>query len=99
MTKQRVALIKTPPHVVGLYHNPSVEKRVVEVRPGEVNWVDKAKGYYKGLIALVGVLLIAFNQLSGTLPDPIDRWVTVLIGIFTTLGVILRANEVWISEL
>ncbi len=99
MTKQRVALIKTPPHVVGLYHNSSVEKRVVEVRPGEVNWVDKAKGYYKGLIALVGVLLIAFTQLSGTLPDPIDRWVTVLIGIFTTLGVILRANEVWVNAL
>ena len=99
--KQRIALVTTPvPEAPSLYgRHALVEKRVLDTKEGSVTWVDKAKGYYKGLIALVGVLLIAVTELSGTLPDPVDQWVTILIGVFTTLGVILLANEVWVDAL
>lgn len=99
-TKQRIALVTSVPTAPTLYgRHAAVEKQVLAVKEGSVTWVDKAKGYYKGLIAIVGVLLIAATQLVGTLPPEVERGLTILISVLTTVGIILRANETWVDAL
>lgn len=99
--KQRIALVHTPvPDAPTLYgRHAAVEKQVLATKEGEVNLVDKGKAYYKGVIALVGALLVGVTQLSGVVPTEAEPWITVAISTLTTLGVILRANEVWVDDL
>lgn len=96
-TKRRVAVRTNP-----LAHNfltaaPGVT--VIEEKPGNVTRIDKAKGYYKGLIALVGSLLIAANQAAPLLPADAKGFVSGAIGFLTIAGVVLKANETWIEGL
>lgn len=99
MAKQLVVLPKPLAAVHTLQASDSRELEVKATKEGSVTWLDKAKGYYKALIALVGALLIGATQLSGAVPAEIEPWVTVAISAFTTLGVVLRANEVWVNAL
>ena len=101
MAKQLVVMPKLAldSNVHTLQGSPARELEVVKTKEGSVTWVDKAKGYYKALIALVGALLVGVTQLSGAVPAEAEAWVTVAISALTTLGVVLRANETWVNAL
>ncbi|AER47586.1 hypothetical protein DS6A_32 [Mycobacterium phage DS6A] len=84
----------------GLFGAGSTE--VVERRAGSVTPADKAKRYYKGLIALVGTLVIAAGEaaplFNGTLAGTAaQHWFTVIVAALTTAGVILKENEHWVN--
>jgi hypothetical protein len=98
-TKQRVALpdntsvhdTTTPPTAV-----------VLEQKPGPVTWLDKAKGYYKGLIATIGAVLVFLNELTpltSFLPEDAQHWVSVGVAVLTALFTTLKSNEVWLDDL
>lgn len=72
---------------------------VLESAPGNVTRLDKVKAYYKGLITLVGSLLIAANQALPILPADVKGWVSGAIGFATVALTFLKANETWIEGL
>ena len=83
--------------IAGRHAAPEAVVTVLDTKDGPVTWIDKAKAYYKGLIALLGAILTAITTL--TLPEPMESWVTVTITTITAILVILRANETWIDGL
>ena len=101
MAKQLVVMPKLAfdSNVHTLQGLPARELEVVKTKEGSVTWVDKAKGYYKALIALVGALLVGVTQMSGAVPAEAEPWVTVAIAVLTEVGVVLRANETWVNAL
>jgi hypothetical protein len=72
---------------------------VVAEKPGPVKALDKAKGYYKALIALVGSLLVAANQVLPVVPQDAKGWVSSAITVLTVASVALKANENWFDGL
>jgi hypothetical protein len=77
-------------------------RTVVAVKPGEINWRDQAKRYYKGGIAAVGALLIILTQLevfSGLLGEQGKTVFTVAVAVLTSISVFLKSNERWIEKL
>jgi hypothetical protein len=78
------------------------ERAIIAVKPGEINWRDKAKRFYKGGIAAVGALLIILTQLevfSGLLGEQGKTVFTVAVAILTSISVFLKSNERWIEKL
>lgn len=72
---------------------------VVDEKPGPVTRIDKAKAYYKGLIALIGSLLIGANQVLPIVPADAKGAVSTAIAFLTVVSVILKANENWVEDL
>lgn len=95
---RRIEVLKAP-NVQALAAGRHEYAKTVAVKDGDVTWVDKVKGYYKALIALVGAVLVGVTQLSGAVPAEAEPWVTVAISTLTVIGVILRANEQWVNDL
>lgn len=76
--------------------------KVVSAKTGPVGILDKAKGYYKGLIAAVGSILVIVNELTpllNFLPGQDKQYVTLVIGFLTTVAVFLKDNEHWVDDL
>lgn len=81
---------------------PSTPVKVVGEKVGALTFLDTAKGYYKGLIAAVGAILVIANELTPVfnfLPGQDKQYVTVAIGFLTTLAVFLKDNEHWVDDL
>lgn len=81
---------------------PGTPVKVVDEKVGAVTFLDKAKGYYKGLIALVGSLLIVLNQVSPLLnfiPGNGKEYVSYAIGLLTVAGAFLKENQHWVDDL
>jgi hypothetical protein len=72
---------------------------VVAEKDGPVTKVDKAKAYYKALIALVGSLLVGANQVLPLVPDDAKGWVSTAVAVLTVASVALKSNEQWFDEL
>lgn len=76
--------------------------KVVDEKPGPVTWLDKAKGYYKELIVLVGAILVFLNEVTPVLnflPEQDKRYVTVAIGFIAAVSTFLKRNEKWVDDL
>lgn len=74
---------------------------VMEEKIGKVNLVDKFKGYYKGAIAFVGMLLIVLEASTPIFSSfQIDQSkIVALIAALTTVGVLLKKNQTWVDSL
>ena len=105
VTKQRLALL---PNKSGVHQtfvdspDTPVRLNVVDAATGPVSTLDKVKGYYKGLITLVGSLLIIANEatpLLNFLPANDKQYVTYGIAILTTAAAFLKGNEHWVDDL
>lgn len=97
MAKQLIGIAPAAPGHTLYSSPPGVQ--VLATREGSVTWIDKAKAYYKALIALIGALLVGVTQLSGVVPAEAEPWVTVAVSVLTAAGVVLRANETWVNAL
>lgn len=76
--------------------------KVVAEAAGPVTFLDRVKGYYKALIALVGAILVIANELTPVLnflPGLDKQYVTIAISAVTAFGVFLRDNEHWLDDL
>lgn len=81
---------------------PGTPVKVVNAKTGPVGFLDKAKGYYKGLIAAVGAILVIVNELTpllNFLPGQDKQYVTLVIGVLTTAATFLKSNEHWVDDL
>lgn len=81
---------------------PATPVAEVQVKQGPVTFLDRLKKYYKGLIALIGFVLILLNQLTPLfdfLPAQDRPYVTAVIGALTVLGTFLKGNENWVDNL
>jgi hypothetical protein len=80
----------------------NAELVVTEAKPGTVSFGDKVKKYYKGLIALVGALLVLVNQvtpLTNFLGEDTQNLVSVVIVFLTAVATFLKSNEQWVDKL
>lgn len=77
----------------------AVSGTVVDEKPGPPTRLDKAKAYYKGLIALVGSLLVGANQVLPIVPADTKGVVNGAIALLTVASVVLKANENWFEDL
>lgn len=95
---QAAALVKNPdvPDPV------KIPVEIVASTAAPVTLVQKLKGYYKGLIALIGSLLIVVNQVTPILhflPAEDVKYVNLVIGILTVAGTFLKENEHWVDSI
>lgn len=83
-------------------HGPIPPKvKVLTTASGTLTWLDKAKGYYKGLIALVGAVLVILNQLTPVfdfLPGQLKQYFTVAVSVLTAVSAFLVANQHWVDD-
>jgi hypothetical protein len=102
-TKQRIKLAAAGAQPYGLFATSGPAQVVVaDTKPGTVGWADKLKGWYKGLIAAVGAILVLLNNIgpfADLLGGDVSQWVTVAISALTAAGVFLRENEHWVDAL
>ena len=82
---------------LGLLDNPS---EIVKIREGSVTLWDRAKAYYKAMIAAVGTLALMLQQATpvfdGVLAGSLAQKVfAVAVSVVTVAGVVLRENEHW----
>lgn len=98
-TKRRIAL--PPNHEV---HNLTVAPHVKLGDPisGSVTFLDKAKGYYKGLIAALTALLVIVNEVTPVLnflPGQDKQYVTAAIAVVGVALTFLKDNEHFVDDL
>jgi hypothetical protein len=75
------------------------EKKVV-VKAGPVTFVDKLKGYYKGLIFGLGVILSSVATMTPALdqlPAQDKHYVSLGILVVSTALAVLKKNEDWVN--
>lgn len=75
---------------------------VLQAVPGPVTVLDKAKGYYKGIIAALGSLVIIINEVTplfNFLPGQDKHYVTVAVAVVTGVLTFLKSNEHWVDDL
>lgn len=80
----------------------STPVKVVATTDGPVTWQQKVKEYYKGLIALLGAVLIFFNEvtpITNFLPADYRHWVTIIVTFLTAAGTFLKSNQHWVDDL
>lgn len=104
-TKQRLELksnaAQTPATLLAA-NTPGAPVEVVAKASGPVSLLDKLKGYYKAVIAVVGALLIVLNELSPIsdfLPTSARHWLTVGIAVLTAASNVLVKNQHWVDDL
>lgn len=95
MAKQRITL-SPPPQVPGLLGGSAPAFiEVIAEKSGKVNWLDRAKKYYKSLIVVVGALVDIACEISGVFHD--QGWMhAVVMGLTATLA-FLKRNEKWVD--
>lgn len=75
---------------------------VVKMSSGTVGFFDKVKGYYKGVIVVIGSILIILNQVTPIfdfLGGNSQHWFNVVVAAATTVLTILKSNEQWVDKL
>lgn len=96
-TKHRIAVPKNAE-----VHGPAAPKvQVLKTVSGPLTWLDSLKGYYKGLITLVGGLLVILNELTPVfdfLPGSAKQYFTVAVAALTTLSAFLVSNQHWVDD-
>jgi hypothetical protein len=96
-TKQRIAVPKNTE-----VHGPvAPHVQVLDTATGPLTWLDKLKGYYKGLITLVGVVLVILNQVTPVfdfMPANVQHWFTVVVAALTAVSAFLVANQHWVDD-
>lgn len=81
---------------------PAAPVKIVSEKVGVVSFLDKAKGYYKGLITALGAILVIVNELTPLfdfLPGQDKQYITAGIAFLTTVAVFLKNNEHWVDDL
>lgn len=98
-TKRRISL---PPNVE--VHNLTVAPHVKlgDAEAGAVTWLDKAKGYYKGIIAGLTAVLVVINEVTPVLnfivPTQDKQYVTVAIAVIGGVLTFLKDNEHYVDD-
>lgn len=96
-TKQRIAV---PPNAE--VHGPLAPKvMVLKSEPGAITLLDRLKGYYKGLIAVITAVLVIANELTPVLnflPGQDKQYVTIAIAVVGSVLTFLKDNEHWIDD-
>lgn len=94
-SKPTIRALVSLPNADGGYTN------VLKEADGNVTVLDKIKGYYKALYALVGTLLMILTNATPIFSFlPIDdKYLTIIIGFLTTLSVLMKRNQTWVDEL
>ena len=103
---------KDPPDRTWLEPDPGVKARVevakdggtvvVKEKEGELNWRDKAKNYYKGIIVTIGAILALLAQvtpLANMLGQDTQNLITGIVLFLTALLTFLKSNEQWVQKL
>lgn len=75
--------------------------KVLDVKPGEVGFLDKLKAYYHTVITVLGGIVVFVNEvtpLTDALGPDVQRWVSVVVIFLTALLNMLKSNEVWINK-
>lgn len=101
---RRIEIVRNPQSTYALAGGIEKAKhtKTLEVKEGQVTWVDKLKGYYHSLITLVGAILVFLNQITpmaGFLPVEYRHWVDLAIIIATFVANVLKSNEYWVNDL
>lgn len=103
MAKQRIALSNTRSEPLQSFVNTpagaAIHSSVVAEKDGSVGWLDRLKGYYHTLIAVVSALLMFVNEVSDVVPQEYQHVVTVAIGIISATVTFLKHNETWVDSL
>jgi hypothetical protein len=102
-TKRRVDVkIVAPPTdavtLTGVRSGPKAELVTDKSVQGSVTVFDRAKEYWKGIIAFVGVALLVIDQLEPIFPAEWNHYVTVLVGALTVIATIGKRNELWVDD-
>lgn len=106
-TKQRVKIATQPkvsvrdPGAAAFTAVPA-GVQVVSEKVGALTFLDKAKGYYKGLITAAGAILVIANEVTpilNFLPGQDKQYITAAIAFVTTVSVFLKDNEHWVDDL
>jgi low affinity Fe/Cu permease len=83
-------------------HGPGAPRvTVLATGTGVVTTFDKIKGYYKGLVAAVGAIVVIANEMTPVfdfLPGQDKHYITVGVAVLTTLSTFLVANEHWVDD-
>jgi hypothetical protein len=98
--KQKVEMVPAPPEVAK-ETGKSAEVVVTAEKPGEVNFVDKLKGYYHTVITVTGAILLLLNQvtpITDALGGEVQKWISAAIIFVTALLNFLKSNEQWINK-
>lgn len=74
---------------------------VLKEKDGVVTFLDRAKEYYKSLVALMGTLVIFLNTATPIFKFiPVDqKTLTWIVAAVTAISVFLKRNETWVEEL
>lgn len=83
-------------------HAKAVKVKVTKETEGPVTFVQKVQGYYKAIVAFVGVLLLILQQVSplqNLLPANLQHPFTVAVGTVTAISVLLTKNQTWVDSL
>lgn len=99
-TKHRVAIkvVAPPANAAGFSPNPKAQALVDKSVPGTVTFLDKLKAYWKAIIAFIGVVLLAVNQLSPFLPVDWQHPAAVIIAVLTAVLTFAKSNETWVDD-
>lgn len=100
--KVRVEVGSRPGTAVGLFGAPTAAGvRVVDEKPGQITWVDRAKGYLHTVFATVSAVAVLvievapdLNALPGLPPD-VRHWVTVAVVIANAVATRKVSNQDW----
>lgn len=99
-TKRRVAIkvVAPPKNAATLTPNPTVQTVADKEAEGSVTVIDRAKQYWKGIIAFAGVALLVIDQLTPIFPANWDHPVAVIVGVLTVIGTFGKSNELWVND-
>jgi hypothetical protein len=80
---------------------PAVPVDIIDVKPGEVSFLDKLKGYYHTLSFVVGGLIVSADEFTPVFDFLPENWrhgiavgTAVAVGLFN----FLKSNEVWLDK-
>lgn len=97
--KHRVELkVVAPPANSSTFSpNPPAQAVIDKVVPGNVTVLDKLKGYWKAIIAFIGVALLVINQVAPVLPVDWQHPAALVIAVLTAVLTFAKSNETWVD--
>lgn len=108
MAKQRLEVRTTPaPAAPGLLGAAPAGTAVIDTKPGDITWVDRAKAYWHTIIASIGGLALVVLEVAPDISSGLDafphsptwdsarHWLSLAVVIATVVVTKVKPNEVW----
>lgn len=101
--KQRLTVAPPQGQIATLTGAPASAVTVVDVKPGSVTWLDRAKAYYHtafAVLAGLAVLIVEIGPDLNALPGLPPTWrhaITVAVVIANMIATRVKANEQWFN--